>query len=76
MNNEWRALDRIEQATQQQPYCICGQPTTPVAQPDGLWLECTTIGKPVRGWRHSLLRALTGGAHVRRQILDCVSPAA
>lgn len=76
MNSEWRALDQIERAAQEQPYCTCGKPTTPVSRDDRLWLECTSLSEPVRGWRAQLARTLSLGPHVRRPVVDWVTQAA
>lgn len=71
MTNEWRALDQIEWATQQQPHCSCGRPTTPVVRADGLWLECTSLQEPMRGWRQAIAR-IVSGPHAQRHISDWV----
>jgi hypothetical protein len=64
-----RALELIEQAEHEFPICECGRVTVPVSHPDGLWLECASLGEA----RSPLARILTldfAASHTRRLIVD------
>ncbi len=76
MIDNWRALDRIEQAERDTPNCSCGAPAVPVARAGGIWLECSSLASPPEGRLRRLLSALGAPAHTRRLIVDCVAEAA
>lgn len=76
MIDNWRALDRIEQAERETPFCICGQPTSATARPDGIWLECVSLRAPARSRIGRLLSALAPGGHARQLIVELVADAA
>ncbi|HEY8868207.1 MAG TPA: hypothetical protein VIM30_02310 [Candidatus Limnocylindrales bacterium] len=68
-----RALDLIEQAERQTPFCRCGQPTVPVGRADGVWLECRSLDRPAIG---RILATLAAPAHFRSPIVEFDSLAA
>lgn len=41
--NRDRALELLEQAEREIPFCACGRPTMPVGRPGGVWLECSSM---------------------------------
>ncbi len=62
------ALEIIEQACREQPYCAaCGQQTRPVARDGGIWLEC-----PSWADRKSRLARIVSfqAGHTRRLLVD------
>ncbi len=65
-----RALELLEQAQQETPFCTCGMPTVPVGRQGGVWLECSAMQGPSR-WRDRLVPAATPGhGHVKALIVD------
>jgi hypothetical protein len=76
MIDNWSALDRIEQAERETPFCICGQPTSVAARPDGIWLECMSLRAPAGSRIGRLLSVLTPGGHTRQLIVELVADAA
>jgi hypothetical protein len=74
--DNWKALDRIEQAERETPLCICGQPTSAAARPDGIWLECVSLRTPDVSRIGRLRSALTAGSHARQLIIEQVADAA
>jgi hypothetical protein len=69
MNNS-QALALIERAERDQPFCNCGQPTTPAAHDGRLWLECTARQTPSRSGVRRFLATLAAASHTRKLILD------
>jgi hypothetical protein len=68
-NNNARALELIEQAQRDTPFCECGRVTVPVGRPGGVWLECASLGEA----RSTLARVLTldfVASHTRRRIVN------
>jgi len=68
MTNE-HALDLIETAMRQDPWCPCGEPTTVVARDGLILLECRTVAEarsPVR----RLVAAAFAPAHLARPIVE------
>lgn len=66
------ALEIIEQANRDHPYCTaCGEPTHPVARDDVIWLEC-------RSWtdRKSRLARIIAfhAGHTKRVLVDESTP--
>ena len=62
------ALEIIEQACRDQPYCAaCGQHTGPVARDGGIWLECPSWTE-----HKSLLARIISfqAGHIRRLLID------
>ena len=76
MIDNWKALDRIEQAERETPFCICGQPMSPAARPDGIWLECSSLRAPDSSRIGRLLSTLAPGGHTRQLIVELVADAA
>jgi hypothetical protein len=76
MIDNWKALDRIEQAEREAPFCICGQPTSAEARPDGLWLECVSLRSSDGSRIGRLVSALTAAGHTHQLIFDPVAEAA
>jgi hypothetical protein len=65
------AIDRIEWAERETPNCgDCGEPMVPVARPDGIWLECSSLSATDAGRISRLLSALTASAHSRRLVVE------
>lgn len=64
-----RAVDRIEAAVRERPFCACGAPTDIVARPDGLWLICTREATG-SGIIRRLLGAGASFGHTRTLVLD------
>jgi hypothetical protein len=61
------ALETLELAERESPFCSCGQPTTPVVHRDGaIWLECLSLAEP-KGVLRRLFSPSSG--HTRREIL-------
>jgi hypothetical protein len=61
------ALETLELAEREVPFCSCGRATTPVVHSDGsIWLECSSLAEP----KGALRRLFTlGSGHTRREIL-------
>jgi len=76
MIDNWSALERIEHAERETPFCLCGQPTSAAARPDGIWLECVSLRAPDTSRTGRLLSALAAGGHTRRPIVELVEDAA
>lgn len=64
-----RAVDRIEAAFRERPFCACGAPTDIVARPDGLWLVCTREATG-SGIVRRLLGVDVSLGHTRTLVLD------
>ena len=65
-----RAVDLIESAERETPYCLCGSMTAAVAHEDVIWLECTTLRESKHGLSGLLSRLSAGFGHTRRVIVD------
>jgi hypothetical protein len=63
------ALERIEQAERDTPFCWCGAQTVPVGRPDGVWLACASRSQP-RSVLRKLLTLDFAVTHVDQRILD------
>ena len=70
MLNRGTAIDAIERAERETPFCGCGEPTAPVARDGAIWLECIagneSKGNPIA----RLLGSIVAQAHVRRYIIE------
>lgn len=64
------ALERIEYAESQMPFCVCGRPMTPAGRPDGIWLECTSLSEPNGSRIGRFLSTLSDGGHSSRLIIE------
>lgn len=64
------ALERIERALHDTPFCSCGEPTTVLSRDDGLWLGCSTLETPPAGILRRLVEPVVASAHIRRLIVD------
>ncbi len=69
MNNAYRTIDRIETAIQNEPFCVCGEPTTIVSRDGAIRLECPTLSVP-RGSMGRLLSLVLGPAHLSQVVID------
>jgi hypothetical protein len=69
MNDQYRTIDRIETAIQNEPFCACGQPSTIVARDGALRLECPTVSAP-RGSLGRLLSLVLAPAHLSQVVID------
>lgn len=76
MIDNWTALDRIEHAERETPFCVCGEPMSLTAKADGIWLECVTITDTDGSRFDRLLSALGAYGHDRRQIVNSLADAA
>ncbi len=76
MIDNWSALDRIEHVERETPFCMCGQPTSAAARPDGIWLECVSLQAPDASRIGRFLSVLTAGDHTRQLIVGLVEDAA
>ena len=76
MIDNWNALDRIEHAERETPSCVCGREMVPVARPDGIWLECASLGESNSSPIGQLLSALAIPGHTRRLIVELAEDAA
>ncbi len=69
-----RAVERIESALDETPFCAsCNAHTLVVAHDDRLWLVCATLQRPATGIRGLLTRLV---AHERRLVLSLEPEAA
>jgi hypothetical protein len=68
MIDDRQALDLIEQAQSDQPFCACGQGTLPVGRAGGVWLECRSLQDPASGFIRRL--AAVFSVHTRELIVD------
>ena len=64
------ALERIEYAESQMPFCVCGRPMTPAGRPDGIWLECTSRSEPSGSRIERFLSTLSDRGHSSRLIIE------
>ena len=71
----WQALEAIERAQRERPFCSCGQPNRPVEREGGAWLECASLQTPARDRIARLVGLLGPVDHTRRAIVD-LAPAA
>lgn len=72
----WRALEQIERAQRQTPFCACGRPTRVIERDGGLWLECPIL-EPASGRLLARVASLLGPVeHVRTPIVDALPAAA
>ena len=61
------ALECIEAAERETPFCWCGAPTVPIARQGRIWLRCRSIDES-KGLVRRLLTLDVG--HTDRAILD------
>ncbi len=64
-----QALELIEEAAREAPFCLCGEPTVPVGRRAGVWLECASLLER-KGALRRLLSLDLAFAHTRRPIVD------
>jgi hypothetical protein len=64
------AIDAIERAERETPFCGCGEPTAPVARDGVIWLECAAGNQPKGNRIARLLGSIVAPAHVRRYIIE------
>lgn len=69
-DHQLRALEAIEQAQRERPFCRCGRPTRPIERGDAMWLECTTLQDSATGRPAGPARMMRTFEHVRRPIVD------
>ena len=67
------ALERIEYAEHQMPFCVCGRPMTPAGRPDGIWLECTSRTEPSGSRIGRILSSLWDTGHSSRLIIEAAA---
>ena len=67
--HDW-ALDVLEQAEHDAPFCRCGAHNVLVADDDhGVWLQCAELRRPASPWRRLVATGVPGG-HDRRHVLQ------
>jgi hypothetical protein len=76
MIDNWNALDRIEHAERETPFCACGEPMVPAGRTDGIWLECASVREPDGSRLRRLMSVLTLPGHTRRLIVELYADAA
>jgi hypothetical protein len=64
-----QALERIEQAEREAPFCVCGAHTVPVGRPSGVWLACASLEQP-KGLVRKLLTLDFAASHTNRRIVE------
>ena len=71
------ALERIEDAQRQTPFCWCGAPTVAAEHRGAIWLRCSSL-IPSRGVARRLLTLDLASLHTDQPILDVseLAPAA
>jgi hypothetical protein len=70
MINSSQAVDIIERAHDAQPFCACGQHTTPVWRDGVVWLECASLSEPAEGRLARFRAAVTAPAHTHERIIE------
>jgi hypothetical protein len=71
MINNYHAVDIIERAQGDTPFCTCGAPTTPVWRPDGMWLECSAVqARADHGRMRRMLATIASPVHIRQLLFD------
>jgi hypothetical protein len=70
MINNWSAIERIERAERETPYCECGQPMVAIAHDGAIWLECTSLECRSGNAFVRLLSAIVSGGHDRQLIVE------
>jgi hypothetical protein len=65
-----RAVDAIERAERQRPYCLCGAGMVAVAQGADIWLECSSLGQEKHGLAGLLAPITSRVGHDRKVILE------
>ena len=63
-----QALEMIEQAQTDTPFCGCGQGTLAVGRAGGVWLECRSLRERPSGVVRRFVAAF--GIHTRELIVD------
>jgi hypothetical protein len=63
-----QALEMIEQAQTDQPFCGCGENTIAVGRAGGVWLECRSLQDPAHGFVRRLVAVFS--IHTRQLIVD------
>jgi hypothetical protein len=76
MIDNGKAVDLIERAHDEQPFCRCGRHTTLIERSERIWLVCSSFDEPRRGGIARVLSAITAGAHTRELVLDLQATAA
>ena len=66
----WRAVDRIERAERDTPFCMCGTANAAVARGDTIWLECSSLREPRTGVGGIVARLSGGWGHTRHVIME------
>lgn len=65
-----KALEVIELAQRDMPFCGCGRPTLVVGESGQLWLDCVAGHTPVRGGAAGrLLRRAGTASHLHKLLL-------
>ena len=61
MIDNWKAVDLLERAGRETPFCACGEAMTLAAKPDGVWFECAA-------------RVDAGGSRISRLVALVTAP--
>jgi hypothetical protein len=70
MWNDRSAVEAIELAERQTPFCACGEPTAPVAHDGAIWLECISRSEPRGSAFARIVGSIVSPGHVRQLILE------
>jgi hypothetical protein len=70
MIEKWNALERIEQAERDMPFCVCGRHIVVAARADGIWLECASLAEPNGSPLGRILAAIASSGHSSRLIVE------
>lgn len=70
-DEERRALERIDRAQEETPFCSCGLPTLIAPGTGGLWLECESLSRvPAGGPLGRWISRVTVALHTRRLVVE------
>lgn len=75
-DEERRALERIERAQEETPFCTCGMPTRIVTSTGGLWLECASLPGAPAGPLGRCISRVTASIHTRQLVVEQAALAA
>lgn len=70
MIDNYGAVYAIERALDTRPFCSCGRTISPVAGPDGIWVECASLRDARAGRLSRFIAALGAGTHTRELVVD------
>jgi hypothetical protein len=68
VGNHHHVLVELERAESETRFCFCGEYMIPVADADGIWLQCRTVDQPNRSRIARFIDSIA--PHDRRLIID------